>query len=143
MTDEPEVKCKVDCPCGWTEVFSRAFSGLQIECPRCGKTHRIPTFGETPADEGIDMSTMDKLLRPQDEPDGAAPPRVTVPFKSLFVLSVVIALLVSAVALPLLWDRWPVNAAVVGGALSWPVAIAVAWLGQIRHRRRVADGPVL
>lgn len=131
----PVIKCKVDCPCGWTEIFSKAYSGLQIECPRCGKAHRIPMFDETPADEGIDMSTMNRLLQ-QDEA-GAGAPRVTVPFRPLFLLALVFALLVSAIALPLLWNHWPVNAAVVGGALSWPLAIGVAWLGQRRQLKSV------
>lgn len=138
MADSPEIKCKVDCPCGWTEIFSKAYSGLQIECPRCGKAHRIPTFDETPADEGIDMSTMNELLRPYGEPEKPVPPVVTVPFKRLFFLALTIALLISAIGLPLLWDKWPINAAVVGGALSWPLAISVAWLGQRRHVKRMS-----
>jgi hypothetical protein len=59
-----------------------------------------------------------------------------VAFRPLLVLSAVVAVLVSAVALPLLWNNWPTNAAVVGGALSWPVAVALAWLGQARHLKR-------
>ena len=134
--NSPEIKCKVDCPCGWTEIFSKAYSGLQIECPKCGKAHRIPTFDDTSLDESIDMSTMEQLLRPHGEPARPDAPVVTVPFKRLFVLALVIALLISAIALPLLWDKWPVNAAVVGGALSWPLAISVAWLGQRRQVKK-------
>lgn len=131
----PEVKCKVDCACGWTEIFSKAYSGLQIECPQCGKSHRIPTFDDKPTDEGIDMSTMGQLLGSNMHED---PPAVTVPFKRLFTLALVIALVVTAIALPVLWNRWPVNAAVVGGALSWPLAISVAWWGQRRYIRKTS-----
>ena len=133
----PVIKCKVDCPCGWTEIFSKAYSGLQIECPLCGKAHRIPTFDETALDESIDMSTMEQLLHPDGEAAKPDTPVVTVPFKRLFVLALVVALLISAIALPLLWNHWPINAAVVGGALSWPVAISVAWLGQRRQIKKL------
>jgi len=126
----PETKCKVDCPCGWSEVFSRAYSGLLLECPRCGKSHRIPTFDAPDADAAIDMSTMKRLLDQSAE----APP-VSVPFKPLLLLSCVFAVVVIAVSLPLLWNRWPANIAVAGGAAAWPVAIAVAWLGQARQLR--------
>lgn len=126
----PEIKCKVDCPCGWSEVFSRAYSGLLIECPRCGKSHRIPTFDAPDADAAIDMSMMKRLLDQADPP-----PRVRVVFKPLLLLSCVFAVVVIAVSLPLLWDRWPANIAVAGGAAAWPLAIALAWLGQKRQLR--------
>lgn len=126
----PEIKCKVDCPCGWSEVFSRAYSGLLLECPRCGKSHRIPTFDAPDADAAIDMSTMKRLL--EQPADSAA---ASVPFKPLLLLSCVFAVVVIGVSLPLLWDRWPVNVAVAGGAAAWPLAIAVAWLGQVRQLR--------
>lgn len=131
----PETKCKVDCPCGWSEVFSRAYSGLLLECPRCGKSHRIPTFDAPDADAAIDMSTMKRLL---DQPAEATP--VSVPFKPLLLLSCVFAVVVIAVTLPLLWNRWPANIAVAGGAAAWPVAIAVAWLGQARQLREKKPG---
>ncbi|MCG3185323.1 MAG: hypothetical protein ICCCNLDF_03538 [Planctomycetes bacterium] len=131
----PETKCKVDCPCGWSEVFSRAYSGLLLECPRCGKSHRIPTFDAPDADAAIDMSTMKRLL---DQPAEAPP--VSVPFKPLLLLSCVFAVVVIAVSLPLLWNRWPANIAVAGGAAAWPVAIAVAWLGQARQLRAKKHG---
>jgi hypothetical protein len=84
----------------------------------------------------VDMSTLDHLL-------GREAP-VSVRFRPLLLVSLLIALVVSAIALPLLWNSWPVNAAVVGGALSWPVAVALAWFGQARHLRklkRAAPGP--
>ncbi|MCB9932362.1 MAG: hypothetical protein H6841_02970 [Planctomycetes bacterium] len=126
----PEIKCKVECPCGWTEVFSRAYSGLLIECPRCGKSHRIPTFDAPDADAAIDMSTMKKLL---DQP---SEPRVSVLFKPLLLLTCAVALVAICVSLPLLWNRWPVNVAAAGGALAWPLAVSVAWLGQARQRNK-------
>lgn len=120
----------IDCPCGWTDTFSKAYSGLLIECPTCGKSHRIPTFDSPEADTGIDMSMMKKLLEPAGE--------TSVNFKPLFTLSLAFAVVVSAIALPLLWERWPVNAAVVGGAFAWPLAIGTAWLGQRRHLKKLA-----
>ena len=138
MPENPEIKCKASCSCGWTEVFSRAYSGLMIECPRCGKNHRIPTFDSPDADSAIDMSTMQRLLQ-QDPPENApAAPRVSVQFKSLFVLSCVFAVVVASLALLLLRNHFPVNIAVAGGALSWPLGIAVAWLGQFRQRRELS-----
>lgn len=80
-------------------------------------------------DTTVDMSTLEKLVHPEK-------PVVSVQFRPLLVLSLVIALVVSAIALPLLWHDWPTNAAVVGGALSWPIAVALAWLGQIRQVKR-------
>ncbi|MCZ7608313.1 MAG: hypothetical protein M5U25_20175 [Planctomycetota bacterium] len=56
-------------------------------------------------------------------------------FKPLLLLSCVFAVVVIAVSLPLLWDRWPANVAVAGGAAAWPLAIALAWLGQKRSVR--------
>ena len=79
------------------------------------------------------MSTMDKLLHPDSKPDA---PTVTVPFKQLFLLALGIAIVISLITLPLLWNRWPINAAVVGGALSWPLAISVAWWGQRRQIKK-------
>lgn len=135
MPSEPEIKCKVDCACGWTDVFSKAYSGLMIECPDCGKSHRIPTFDSPDADADIDMSTMKRLLNQQTPETGR---RVAVRFKPLFFLACTFAFVVSVVALPLLWREWPANVAVVGGAFSWPLAIAVAWLGQRRQLRKSA-----
>ena len=134
------IKCKTECACGWTEVFSKAYSGLMIECPRCGKSHRIPTFDSPNADADIDMSTMERLL---DQQTTHEVPRTSVPFKPLFLFACVFAVVVTAIALPLLWNKWPANAAVVGGALSWPVGIAVAWLGQRRHlsKQRASEIP--
>jgi hypothetical protein len=60
---------------------------------------------------------------------------VRVVFKPLLLLSCVFAVVVIAVSLPLLWDRWPANVAVAGGAAAWPLAIALAWLGQKRQLR--------
>jgi hypothetical protein len=130
MPDAPEIKCKVDCACGWTEVFSKAYSGLQIECPKCGKAHRIPTFDAPDADADIDMSTMERLLE-QQQPH--AKPRASVTFKPLFIFACVFAVVMTAVWLPILWHDWPTNVAVVGGAFAWPLGIAVAWLGQGRQ----------
>jgi hypothetical protein len=118
--------CTITCLCGWSEEFSSSYAGLQIECPKCGKGHRVAMFGAQ--DTTVDMSTLDHLL-------GREAP-VSVRFRPLLLVSLALALIVSAIALPLLWNSWPVNLAVVGGALSWPVAVALAWFGQARHLRR-------
>lgn len=118
--------CTIVCPCGWREEFSSGYSGLQIECPKCGKGHRVAMFGASGT--AVDMSTLDHLLGREA--------KVSVRFKPLLLVSLVLALLTSAIALPLLWNSWPINAAVVGGALSWPVAVGLAWFGQIRHIQR-------
>lgn len=131
-----ETKCKVDCPCGWTDVFSSAYSGLQLDCPRCGKRHRIPMFGQPQADDEIDMDVMSKLLKQ----DSSA--STSVNFKPLLlgtlafaaVASVIGTVLVFALAAP---ERTLVfTATVVGGSFAWPLAISVAWLGQKRQLKR-------
>ncbi|MCB9896010.1 MAG: hypothetical protein H6839_16370 [Planctomycetes bacterium] len=134
MSDDPEIKCKASCSCGWTEVFSRAYSGLMIECPQCGKNHRIPTFDAPDADSAIDMSTMHQLLE-QDPPAG---PRPGVQFRPLLIFSCVVAAVVAALGLLLLRNHFPANVAVAGGALSWPLGVSVAWLGQVRHRKKLS-----
>jgi hypothetical protein len=57
-------------------------------------------------------------------------------FRPLALFTAALAVLAAAIALPLLWRQWPTNAAVVGGLLSWPAAVCVAWLGQKWQRRR-------
>ena len=138
MPDQPNIKCKAECACGWTEVFSRAYSGLLIECPRCGKSHRIPTFDAPDADSAIDMSTMARLLQ-QDAPETpASTARVLVLFRPLLILSCVIAVIVAALAMILLHGRYPADIAIAGGALSWPIAVCVAWFGQARQLKKMA-----
>ena len=138
MPDDPEIKCKASCSCGWTEVFSRAYSGLMIECPRCGKTHRIPTFDAPDADSAIDMSTMQRLLQ-QDPPENAPTGRrVSVQFKPLLIMACVFAVVVAALGLLLLRNHFPVNIAVAGGALSWPLGVSVAWFGQGRQLKKLS-----
>lgn len=135
MAEQPEIKCKVECRCGWTEVFSSRFSGVIIECPHCGKTHLIPVFGSEDIDESIDMETMNRLLEEQhDEPSDA----VTVPFRPLFMLACAVAV-VLAVVMTILYFTvlpYPVTViSVIGGGFGWPLGIAVAWLGQRRQVR--------
>lgn len=137
MAEKPEIKCKVECKCGWTKVFSSQFSGIIIECPECGKTHLIPTFEGENLDESIDMATMNRLLEQQQEsPAGDGAP-VTVLFKPLFVMALVFAVVAAVVAFVLVRPVVPHAVAVAGGALSWPLGIGVAWLGQRRQRRKV------
>ncbi|MCA8911633.1 MAG: hypothetical protein KDB82_08000 [Planctomycetes bacterium] len=83
---------------------------------------------------------MERLLE-QQQPH--AEPRVSVPFKPMFVFSCVFAVVMAAVWLPILWHDWPINVAVVGGCFAWPLGIAVAWLGQRRQvaKRSRAENP--
>lgn len=104
-----------------------------IECPDCGKAHRIPMFDSPDADADIDMSTMERLLADQAAPTARS---VSVRFKPLFMVAVAFAVVVTAIGLPFLWSHWPINVALVGGAFAWPLAIAVAWLGQRRWLSR-------
>ena len=146
--DLPQIKCKVECKCGWTEVFSSQFSGVIIECPECGKTHLIPTFQGEALDDSIDVSTMNRLLQQQQETAPAAQPRVTVPFRQLFVLACTVSVLLAVVMTILyfvaLKDHPVAVVAIIGGGLSWPLGISVAWLGQRRQLRKVvaAETPV-
>ncbi len=138
MGDAPEIKCKVDCPCGWTDVFNSAFSGLLIHCPQCGKRHRIPMFGEARIDDDIDMKVMAKLLeRPEENRV-----EVSVKFPRLVLYTLAFALVTACLALLLVEPRMPNGVAVAGGALSWPLAICVAWWGQNRHRKQVSKRSV-
>ncbi len=132
MPDAPATATRIDCPCGWTDAFARGYSGLQIHCPRCGKRHRIPTFDAPQADDEIDMKAMNKLL--QRRADNGDVPGVNFPL--LLIAASCIAVLVAALALILMRPISPATIAVAGGALSWPVAMAVAWMGQARYRRR-------
>ncbi|MBK8207577.1 MAG: hypothetical protein IPK87_12440 [Planctomycetes bacterium] len=144
MAQPADIQCKVDCPCGWTDVFSKAYSGLQLECPRCGKRHMIPVFSSPSADDEIDMAVMNRLLGTQDK--SSATLRVT--FKPLFIGAVITAAIVAVVGVPLvvmLADAEKVfvlTATVVGGAFAWPLGILVAWIGQKRHVKQLGEQPV-
>lgn len=144
MASRPDIKCKVECPCGWTDVFSKAYSGLQLECPRCGKRHMIPVFSAPNADDEIDMAVMHKLLGTQDK--SSATLRVT--FKPLFVAAVITAATVTVAGVPLVAmfadeEKTLVLAStLVGGAFAWPLGILVAWIGQKRHVKQLREQPV-
>jgi hypothetical protein len=124
----------INCACGWRETFSRGYSGLQIQCPQCGKEWRIPTFHAT-AEPEYDMKTLNRLIGESPEA-----PAVTVHFKPLFLLSLavgVVAVLASvalAAAGVIAW--YPMAVVIAGGGLSWPLGISVAWWGQSRQVRK-------
>ena len=120
------------CPCGWRGTQSTATSGLVLECPRCGANLRVPGSG---GPDGVDRELMHKLI--QGPPAG-------LPLKPLFAASAVLA--VAAVALAVVgnlafgWPYRPVGIAIIGGGLSWPLGLFVAWLGQRSQRKRRGDG---
>ena len=131
MAEAQPTKCKVDCPCGWTDVFSASFSGLLIDCPKCGKRHRIPMFGAPRADDEIDMQTMERLLETQQDTS-----RVSLNFPRLLLYALAFAVAAAVVALLLVRPIMPHAVAVAGGALSWPLAMFVAWMGQKRYAKQ-------
>jgi hypothetical protein len=139
-----EVKCKVDCPCGWSDVFSAGYSGLQIHCPQCGKRHRIPMFSQPRADDEIDMEVMKRLL----STGGEGPQGATVNFKPLLLGTLAFAVAASVIGTVLVLllvsgPRVPVLIATVTcGAFAWPLAVSVAWWGQKRHQKRLREQDV-
>lgn len=131
---------KIECPCGWTQTFSRGYSGLEIECQRCGRTHRIPMVGmaDTEADNEA-KAVMAKLIntQPYGQAQPGAAPEATVRLKPLFVLSAVVCVLAVVVALVFFHAKpWPMAVVIIGGAASWPLGLWVAWLGQRRQRKQ-------
>ena len=123
----------ISCACGWSSSFTAAQRGLRIDCPQCGQGHRLPMFGAAGA--AVDVSPLAGLTGAE-----TAPSRVA--FSPLLLLSLFIAVAACAISLPLLWNHWPVNVAIAGGALSWPVAVAMAWLGQVRQFRKIRQARI-
>jgi hypothetical protein len=133
MGDAPQLKCKVECPCGWADVFSSAFGGLLVHCPQCGKRHRIPMFGDARIDDDIDMKVMGRLLDRSEKPSTP----ISVKFPPVLLYTSAFALVTACVALVVVEPMLPNAVAVAGGALAWPLAIFVAWMGQKRHVRQI------
>lgn len=118
----------VECECGWRQTFSIAYAGVTVQCTQCGLQHTVPTFGRD--DHGIDMPLMEKLLARHNAP--------RVHFKPLLLAALAFAVVVAALALLFVRPLVPHAVAVAGGALAWPIAIAVAWWGQKRQLAAVA-----
>lgn len=136
---DPTPHFKIECPCGWREVFTRGYSGLEIECARCGATHRIPMVPQDGADSSAEaLQVMRQFLdtRPYGQPGAAPAPQATVRLKPLFALSAVTLALAAVGAALFFHDKpWPMAVVIVGGAASWPLGLFVAWLGQRAGRK--------
>lgn len=132
-------KFKIACPCGWTQTFSRGYSGLEIECEQCGRRHRIPMIGVADAEADNEArAVMEKLInsQPYGQPAPGAAAEATVRLKPLFLLSAVVCALAVVAALVFFHDKpWPMAVVIIGGAASWPLGLWVAWLGQRRQSR--------
>lgn len=123
------------CPCGWTDTFSRGFAGLIIECPRCGKAHRLPTVGDLGADD-LDSRAVQRILsRMSDAPE-------TISLRPWLLLSLGICVVAAVLAAALARPFMPWGVVIIGGAASWPLGLLVARWGQRRQARRSANGPV-
>lgn len=127
---DPTPRFQVQCNCGWTQAFSRGWSGLEIACGKCGRTHRIPMVGidDADADEEARL-VMEKVVnqQPRDEAPAQAPGAVRL--KPFFVLSALLCV-VAIVAGALVRPFYPMGVVIIGGAASWPLGLFVAWLGQ-------------
>ncbi|MBX3475088.1 MAG: hypothetical protein KF754_11945 [Planctomycetes bacterium] len=138
---EPDLtpRFEIKCACGWTQVFSRGYSGLIIECGQCGKNHRIPMVGQNDAEASAEaLRVMKPFLetRPYGEPAQQATLVATVYLKPMFVLSAIVVVLSAVFAAIFYHDKpWPMAVVIVGGAASWPLGLFVAWLGQRRQAR--------
>lgn len=135
---DPAPQFKIECPCGWNQTFSRGYSGLEIECQRCGRTHRIPMVGMADAEADNEAkAVMEKLISTQPYGhENPVPAEQTVRLKPLFLLSAVVCALAVVAALVFFHAKpWPMAVVIIGGAASWPLGLWVAWLGQRRQRK--------
>lgn len=122
----------VKCPCGWTDTFSRGYSGLVIECLKCGKNHRIPTVDQQAADD-LDPAMVQRIMGRMDST------RPSVNLRPMFLASAVVCVIAAIAAAVFYHDKfYPMGVVIVGGALSWPLGLWVAWLGQRRQIKKTA-----
>lgn len=133
----------VACDCGWTDTFSRGYSGLVVECPRCGRMHRVAMFrsgtGADSQDEIEIKRVMDQLLRQQQRDDAVTSDAVArVSFKPFFMASAGLCAVAVLVAALFARPFYPLGVVIVGGVASWPLGLWVAWLGQRKQLRRLA-----
>ncbi len=133
----------VACDCGWTDTFSRGYSGLVVECPRCGRMHRVAMFAsgtgeDSQADQEV-KRVMDQLLRQQQRDVPTTSDAVArVSFKPFFLASAGLCAVAVLVAALFARPFYPLGVVIIGGAASWPLGLWVAWLGQRRQLRRLA-----
>lgn len=125
----PDARVVVNCPCGWTDTFSKGYSGLVIECLRCGKSHRIPTFATAGVDD-LDPGFAQRMMAAM-----SVSPAPLVNLKPYFIASAVVCV-IAAIASVFVRPYYPYGVVILGGALSWPLGLWVAWLGQRRQLKR-------
>lgn len=138
MTDQKTVR--IECPCGWSETFSRGFSGLTVECGSCGRMHRVPTFADQQHEQTIDVDLVERLTGVQmadDQPKRRVHLRVH--FKPWFIAAIVFAAIVTVVAV-VAAPTWLIAASLSGGAWAWSLGIGFAWLGQRRQIKKTVQG---
>ncbi|MHC4839375.1 MAG: hypothetical protein ACYTDT_00230 [Planctomycetota bacterium] len=127
MSEKP----RVDCDCGWSGDFENSQAGVQIECPECGKIHRVPTFSGN--DESVDVATLNRLLGRENTPSEVT----TVNFAPLFKLSCVVGLVVIVCAFVFVRSSLPATLGVAGIGLGWPLGVGWAWYSQTRFLRKL------
>jgi hypothetical protein len=120
----------VNCECGWSKAFPKTQGGIIIDCPECGKRHRVPMSDQQPFNHE-DRLVMHRLLG--DAMPESRTQQPTVNFKPLVLIVLAVAVVIAGLALAFIRPMMPHAIAVAGGALSWPLAMTVAWWGQRRY----------
>ncbi|MCF6228059.1 MAG: hypothetical protein L3J82_05230 [Planctomycetes bacterium] len=132
MTDKMAESVSIECDCGWIGEFKSTQAGMQIECPECGKIHRVPTFSGKV--ESVDMATLNRLLGRENTPSVAT----TVTFAPIFKLACAVGAVLFLVGILLVPGSLPVKAGVAGIGLGWPFGMGWAWLSQRRYLKKRA-----
>ncbi|MEE9312537.1 MAG: hypothetical protein V3V10_09025 [Planctomycetota bacterium] len=131
MTGKTAEIISIECDCCWIGEFKSTQSGLQIECPNCGKIHRVPTFsGEG---DSVDMAILNRLLGRENAPSETT----TVTFAPIFKLACAVGAVLFLVGILLVPGSLPVKAGVAGIGLGWPLGIGWAWFSQRRYLKKI------
>ena len=125
-------KLTIECECGWAAEFDKSQSGLEIECPECGKIHRLPTF--CGKEESVDMATLNRLLGRENTT--AAP--TTLNFAPVFKLSCAVGVLLIIIAVVFMRGSLATMLGVAGIGLGWPLGVGWAWFSQRRYLHKSA-----
>lgn len=111
---ELQVAPRVSCNCGWSSEFPASSAGLEIECPDCGRIHRLPVFGNA----------------------GKNDETISVHFRGFFIASAVLFCVCVVVGFSAFDSFYPNGLVVVGAGAAWPLGLLAAWRGQTAQRRR-------